>query len=107
MPTEIGFGSGVICKKLYPVPETVTQNVYTKGDAGSGFDGRNGAGKTVVLLHHPRFLFHFRKGDREELIVVRIIFAGKANQRFATSVIGMARRRANGCCGATATPTRS
>src|SRR6201982_1436950 len=69
-------------QKLYPVSETVTQNVYTNGDAGSRFDGRNNARKTIVLLHHPRFLFHLRKDDREEVIVIRIIFAGKANQRF-------------------------
>ena len=40
-------------QKLYSVSETMTQNVYTKGDAGSRFDGRNNGGKTVVLLHHP------------------------------------------------------
>ena len=69
-------------QKLYSVSETVTKNVYANGDPGSCFDGRNNARKTVVLLHHPRFLFHLRKDDREEVIVIRIIFAGKANQRF-------------------------
>src|SRR4029077_16643957 len=69
-------------QKLYPVSETATQNVETKGDAGSCFDGRNNAGKTVVLLDHPRLLFHLRKDGREEVVIIRIIFAGQANQRF-------------------------
>src|SRR5262245_19270796 len=73
-------------QKLYPVSETAPQNVETKSDSGSRFDGRNYAGKTVMLLHHPRFLFHLRKDGREEVIVIRIIFAGKTNQRFGRNV---------------------
>jgi pimeloyl-ACP methyl ester carboxylesterase len=72
--------------ELYSVSETVTQNVYSDGNAGSRFDGRNNAGKTVVLLDHPRFLFHLRKDDREDVIVIRIIFAGEANQRFGRNL---------------------
>ncbi|HXM74015.1 MAG TPA: hypothetical protein VN904_01970 [Chthoniobacterales bacterium] len=53
-------------QKLYSVSETVTQNLATNGDPGSCFDGRNNGGKTVVLLDHPRFLFHLRKDDREK-----------------------------------------
>src|SRR5882672_6992132 len=68
-------------QELYAVSETVTQNVETKSDPGSCFDGGYNAGKTVVLLDHPRFLFYLRKDDREEVIVIRIIFAGEANQR--------------------------
>ena len=68
-------------QKFQAVPKTVTK-VRGNGDAGSRFDGRHNGGKTVVLLHHPRFLFHLRKDDREIIIVIRIIFAGEANQRF-------------------------
>jgi hypothetical protein len=28
-----------------------------------------------VLLHHPRFLFHLRKDDREEVIVTLLMTA--------------------------------
>lgn len=73
-------------QKLYSVSETVTKNAYTNGDAGSRFDGRHNAGKTVVLLHYPRFLFQLRKDDREIVIVIRIIFAGEANQRFGRNL---------------------
>ena len=73
-------------QKLYSVSETVTKNVHTDGDAGSRFDGRNHAGKTVVFLHDPRFLFHLRKDDREIIIIFRIIFAGEANQRFGRNL---------------------
>ncbi len=61
---------------LYSVSEAVTQSVRTNRDPGSCFDGRNNARKTVVFLHHPRFLFHLRKDDRKVIIVTRIIFAG-------------------------------
>src|SRR5438034_5545420 len=40
------------------------------------------AEKRSCSLHHPRFLFHLRKDDREIIIIIRIIFAGEANQRF-------------------------
>jgi pimeloyl-ACP methyl ester carboxylesterase len=69
-------------QKLYSVSETVTQNVYTNGDAGSRFDGRHDAIITVVLLDHPRLLFRLRKDAREIVVVIRIIFAGETNQRF-------------------------
>jgi len=69
-------------QKLYSVSETATERIHTDGDPGSRFDGRNNARKTVVLLHHPRFLFQLRKDDRDIIIVVRIIFACKPNQRF-------------------------
>ncbi len=72
-------------QKFQAVPKTVTK-VRGNGDAGSRFDGRHNGGKTVVLLHHPRFLFHLRKDDREIIIVIRIIFAGKANQRFGRNL---------------------
>jgi hypothetical protein len=62
-------------QKFHPVSETVTKSVRTNGDPGSCFDGRNNARKTVVLLHHPRFLFQLRKDDRDIIIVTRIIFA--------------------------------
>ena len=68
-------------QKFQAVPKTVTK-VRGNGDAGSRFDGRHNGGKTVVLLHHARFLFHFRKDVREIIIVIRIIFAAEANQRF-------------------------
>src|SRR6266436_4847158 len=68
-------------QKFQAVPKTVTK-VRGNGDAGSRFDRRHNGGKTVVLLHHARFLFHLRKDDREIIIVIRIIFAGEANQRF-------------------------
>jgi len=61
-------------QKFQAVPKTVTK-VRGNGDAGSRFDGRHNGGKTVVLLHYPRFLFHLRKDDREIIIVIRIIFA--------------------------------
>ena len=69
-------------QKLYSVSETATKRIHTDGDAGSRFDGRNNAGKTVVLFHYPRFLFHLRKDDREQVIIIRIVFSGQANQRF-------------------------
>ena len=62
-------------QKFYSVSKTVTQSVRTNGDPGSCFDGRNNARKTVVFLHHPRFLFQLRKDDRDIIIVTRIIFA--------------------------------
>ena len=37
-------------QKLYSVSESVAINVSTNHDAGSGFDGRNNAGYSVVLL---------------------------------------------------------
>src|ERR1700737_1252593 len=72
-------------QKFDAVSETVTK-VRTNGDAGSRFDGRNNTKKTVVLLHHPRFLFQLRKDYREKVIVIRIIFAGEANQRFGRNL---------------------
>ena len=69
-------------QNFYAVSEAVTKSVRTNGDSGSCFHGRNNAGRTIVLLHHSRFLFHLRKDHREIIIVVRIIFAGEANQRF-------------------------
>ena len=61
-------------QKFQAVPKTVTK-VRGNGDAGSRFDGRHNGGKTVVLLHYPRFLFHLRKDDREIIIKIRVIFA--------------------------------
>jgi hypothetical protein len=52
-------------QKFQAVPKTVTK-VRGNGDARSRFDGRNNAIKTVVLLHHPRFLFHLRKDRRKK-----------------------------------------
>src|SRR6478735_10171951 len=86
MPTEIGFGSGVDVHKLYPVSESVTKNVCADSDPGSPFDGRNNAVITIVLLYHPRFLFHRRKDDRKIIIVIWIIFAGEPNQRFGRNL---------------------
>ena len=73
-------------QELYPVSETVPQNVEAKSDADSCFDGRNNAGKTVVLLHYPRFLLYLRKDGREEVVVIWIIFAGQADQRFGRNL---------------------
>jgi hypothetical protein len=47
--------------KLYSVSETVSNNVYTKGDAGSRFDGRNSRRKIVGLLYYRGFCFTFEK----------------------------------------------
>ena len=94
-------------QELYSFSETVTK-VYRNGDAASRFDDRQDAGHAVMFLDDARFLFHLRKDDREKVIVIRIIFAERPIKgSAATSVIGMARRRANGCCRATATQTRS
>ena len=73
-------------QNLYSVSETVTKSVRTNGDPGSCFDGRNNARRTIVLLHHPRFLFHLRKDHREIIVVIRIIFTGQANQRFGRNL---------------------
>src|SRR6476620_5964051 len=68
-------------QKLYSVSETVTK-VWANRDASPRFDGRHNAGHAVMFLDHTRFLFHFRKNDREIIIVIRIIFASEGNQRF-------------------------
>src|SRR6478672_4151144 len=68
-------------QKFYSVSETVTK-VWANRDAGSRFHGRHNAGHAVMFLDHARFLFHLRKDDREIIIVIRIIFAGEANQQF-------------------------
>src|ERR1700751_3335918 len=73
-------------QKLYPVSESVTKNACTESDPGSRFDGRNNAIITIVLLYHPRFLFHLRKDDRKIIIVIRIIFPGEANQWFGRNL---------------------
>ena len=67
------------------MPKTVSK-VRGNGDPGSRFNGRNNGRKTVVLLHYPRFLFHLRKDDRKILIVIRVIFARQANQRFSRNL---------------------
>src|SRR6266446_8710749 len=64
-------------QKFHAVSETVAKNVSTQSDPGSCFDGRNNAIITVVLLHHPRFLFHLREDHRNIIIVTRVIFAGE------------------------------
>ncbi len=69
-------------QKFYSVSETVTK-VYRNGDAGPRFDGRHDAGHAVMFLDDARFLFHLRKGDREIIIVIGILFARQANERFA------------------------
>src|SRR6266513_1763538 len=69
-------------QKSYSVSETVTK-VYRNGDAGPRFDGRHDAGHAVMFLDDARFLFHLRKGDREIIIVIGILFARQANERFA------------------------
>jgi hypothetical protein len=75
-------------QKFHLVSETVTKNVRTNGDAGSRFDGRNNTESTVALLHHPRFLFHVRKDDREIIVVIRImVAAGPIKGSAATSAI--------------------
>src|SRR6266487_64536 len=68
--------------ELYSVSESVTQNVYSDGNAGSRFDGRHDAIITVVLLDHPRLLFRLRKDAREIVVEIRMIFSDQANQRF-------------------------
>jgi hypothetical protein len=105
MQIESGFGSGVIGKKFTRFPKL---RAKTAEPITTPIPGRNNARKTVVLLHDPRFLFHLQKDIREKVIVIWIIFASKANERFgAISIIGIARRRANGCCAATSTETRA
>ena len=61
-------------QKFQAVPKTLTK-VCGNGDTGSRFDGRHNGRKTVMLLHHPRFLFRLRKDEREIIVVIRIIFA--------------------------------
>ena len=73
-------------QEFHTVSESVAINVSTDHDAGSRFDGRNNAGYSVVLLHHPRFSIHFRKHDREMIIVSRMVFAGGANEGFGRSL---------------------
>jgi len=94
-------------QKFYSVSETVTK-VYRNGDAGPRFDGRHDAGHAVMFLDDARFLFHLRKDDREIIIVIRVIFAGEANQRFGCN-LGNRNGAASGkrMLRATATQTRS
>src|SRR6476620_5277357 len=68
-------------QKLYAVSETVTK-VWANRDGSPHFHGRHNAGHAVMFLDHARLLFHLRKDDREIIMVIRIIFAGEANQRF-------------------------
>src|SRR4029077_2064026 len=68
-------------QKFYSVSETVTK-VWANRDGSPHFHGRHNAGHAVMFLDHARFLFHLRKDDREIIIVIRIIFAGEANQQF-------------------------
>src|SRR5712671_2824337 len=72
-------------EKFYSVSETVTK-VYRNGDAAPRFDGRHDAGHAVMFLDDARFLFHLRKGDREYIVVIRIVFAGEANQGFGSNL---------------------
>jgi hypothetical protein len=53
-------------QKFQAAPKTVTK-VRGNGDTGSRFDGRHNGGKTVVLLHHPRFLVQLRKDVRTRM----------------------------------------
>src|SRR5882757_9994441 len=68
-------------QKFYSVSETVTK-VYRNGNAAPRFDGRHATGHAVMFLDDARFLFHLRKSDREYIVVIRIVFAGEANQWF-------------------------
>ena len=68
-------------QKFYSVSETVTK-VWANRDASPRFDGRHNAGHAVMFLAHTRFLFHLRKDDRKQIVVIRIVFAGQANQWF-------------------------
>src|SRR5947209_16920337 len=68
-------------QKFYSVSETVTK-VWANRDASPRFDGRHNAGHAVMFLDHARFLFHLRKDDRKQVVVIRIVFAGQANQQF-------------------------
>ena len=68
------------------VSKAVTENVRTKGDARSRFDGRKNPGHAVMFFHDVRLLFHLRKGDREDIIVFWIVFTGEANQWFGRSL---------------------
>jgi len=82
-------------QKFHAISETVTKEVSTNGDAGSRFDRRHNARHTFESLHHPRFLFHLRKDDREVIIIFRIVFTGEADQRFGCN-LGKPNRAASG-----------
>jgi len=72
-------------QELYSVSETVTK-VWANRDASPRFDGRHNAGHAVMFLDHARFLFHLRKDDRKQIVVIRIVFAGQANQQFGRNL---------------------
>src|SRR5580765_407310 len=69
-------------QKFYSVSETVTK-VWANRNGSPRFDGRHNAGHAVMFLDHARLLFQLRKDDREIIMVIRIIFAGEANQQFS------------------------
>src|SRR4029077_5572244 len=76
------FRLGSEVQKFYSVCETVTK-VWADRDGSPRFDGRHNAGHAVMFLDHARLLFQLRKDDREIIMVIRIIFAGEANQQFS------------------------
>src|SRR3954451_3779607 len=49
-----------------------------------------------MFLDDTRFLFHLRKGDREYIVVTRIVFAGEANQWFGRD-LAQRNGAASGC----------
>jgi len=79
------FRLGRDVHELYSVSKSVTQNVYSDGNAGSRFDGRHDAIITVVLLDHPRLLFRLRKDAREIVVEIRMIFSDHANHGSAAT----------------------